>query len=111
AAERHLRPLDIRRRVDGPAHRAGGVGGVPEELESERSRLRRREGEARAGPRDAVLRRARLVPRSPGAGGEAVTTPISPRLVRGGIVLVDATTGAVRRVIAMQYNPDTLTRS
>jgi len=40
-----------------------------------------------------------------------VTTPISPRLVRGGIVLVDPTTGQVRRVIAMQYNPDTLTRS
>ena len=37
--------------------------------------------------------------------------PGSPRLVRGGLVLVDATTGAVQRIIALQYNPDTLTRS
>lgn len=35
----------------------------------------------------------------------------SPRLVKGGIVQVDPTTGALLRVIALQYNPDTLTRS
>lgn len=35
----------------------------------------------------------------------------SPRLLRGGIVLVDNATGAVGRIIALQYNPDTLTRS
>jgi hypothetical protein len=37
--------------------------------------------------------------------------PRSPRLIKGGIVLVDPTSGAVRRVIALQYNPDTLTRT
>jgi len=37
--------------------------------------------------------------------------PGSPRLVRGGLVLVDPSTGAVQRIIALQYNPDTLTRS
>src|SRR5215469_9349641 len=37
--------------------------------------------------------------------------PGSPRLLKGGIVLLDPTTGAVRRVINLQYNPDTLTRS
>ncbi len=37
--------------------------------------------------------------------------PGSPRLVRGGLVLVDPGTGAVQRIIALQYNPDTLTRS
>ncbi|GAA0764089.1 hypothetical protein LRH25_10605 [Ideonella azotifigens] len=37
--------------------------------------------------------------------------PGSPRLVRGGLVLVDPATGAVLRIIALQYNPDTLTRS
>ncbi|HJV61276.1 MAG TPA: hypothetical protein VJ743_10055 [Albitalea sp.] len=37
--------------------------------------------------------------------------PGSPRLVRGGLVLVDPATGAVQRIIALQYNPDTLTRS
>ena len=37
--------------------------------------------------------------------------PGSPRLLRCGIVLVDPVTGAVLRVIALQYNPDTLTRS
>ena len=37
--------------------------------------------------------------------------PNSPRLVKGGIVLVDANTGAVQKIIVLQYNPDTLTRS
>ena len=39
------------------------------------------------------------------------TFPNSPRLLRGGIVLVDPDSGQVLRVIAMQYNPDTLTRT
>ena len=39
------------------------------------------------------------------------TFPNAPRLLKGGIVLVDATSGAVRRIIALQYNPDTLTRT
>ncbi|MDH3287858.1 MAG: hypothetical protein OEP48_09090 [Betaproteobacteria bacterium] len=39
------------------------------------------------------------------------TFPGSPRLIKGGIVLIDATTSAVLRVIALQYNPDTLTRT
>jgi Contractile injection system tube protein len=37
--------------------------------------------------------------------------PIAPRLLRGGLVLVDADSGALQRIIALQYNPDTLTRS
>lgn len=37
--------------------------------------------------------------------------PRSPRLIKGGIVLIDPGTGAVRRVIPLQYNPDTLTRT
>ena len=37
--------------------------------------------------------------------------PGSPRLIRGGIVLADPSTLAVQRVIAMQYNPDTLSRT
>ncbi|HEU5003841.1 MAG TPA: hypothetical protein VFW71_13855 [Actinomycetota bacterium] len=32
-------------------------------------------------------------------------------LLKGGIVLVDYATGAVRRVIPLQYNPETLTRT
>ena len=35
----------------------------------------------------------------------------SPKLVKGGIVLVDSVSGAVRRLIALQYNADTLTRT
>ena len=35
--------------------------------------------------------------------------PGSPRLLRGGLVLVDPTTGTVLRIIALQYNPDTFT--
>src|SRR5712692_3286867 len=37
--------------------------------------------------------------------------PNSPRLLKGGIVLLDPDSGAVLRVIALQYNPDTLTRT
>lgn len=37
--------------------------------------------------------------------------PGSPRMLRGGLVLVDPTTGAVQRIIALQYNPDSMTRS
>lgn len=37
--------------------------------------------------------------------------PGSPRLIKGGLVLLDADTGAVQRVIALQYNPDTLSRT
>jgi len=39
------------------------------------------------------------------------TFPGSPRLVKGGIVVLDAESSAVRRVIPLQYNPDTLSRS
>jgi hypothetical protein len=35
----------------------------------------------------------------------------APRLVKGGIVQVDPTTGTLLRVIALQYNPDSLSRS
>jgi len=35
----------------------------------------------------------------------------SPRLIKGGLVVLDPASGAVRRVIALQYNPDTITRS
>lgn len=37
--------------------------------------------------------------------------PRSPRLLKGGLVLIDPTTAAVLRIIVLQYNPDTLTRS
>lgn len=35
---------------------------------------------------------------------------LSPRLVKGGLVQVDAGSGAVRRVVGLQYNPDSLSR-
>lgn len=41
----------------------------------------------------------------------ATTSPISPRLVKGGIVTMDPDTSAIQSVIALQYNPETLTRS
>jgi hypothetical protein len=37
--------------------------------------------------------------------------PNSPKLARGGIVVMDARSGAVRRIIALQYNADTVTRT
>lgn len=36
--------------------------------------------------------------------------PFSPKLIKGGLVLVDAETARVLRVISLQYNADTLTR-
>src|SRR6201996_3736251 len=41
----------------------------------------------------------------------ATTSPISPRLVKGGIVTMDPDTAAVQTVIALQYNPDSLSRT
>lgn len=35
----------------------------------------------------------------------------SPRLIKGGIVILDAAKGSVQRILVLQYNPDTLTRS
>ncbi len=37
--------------------------------------------------------------------------PNSPRLLKAGLVLLDPESGAVQRVITLQYNPDTLTRT
>jgi hypothetical protein len=39
------------------------------------------------------------------------TFPNSPRLLKGGIVLIDPDSGVVQRIIALQYNPDTLSRT
>ena len=37
--------------------------------------------------------------------------PISPRLVKGGLILIDPASSTVQRVITLQYNPDTLSRT
>ncbi len=39
------------------------------------------------------------------------TFPGAPHIIKGGIVLINPTTAAVERIIPLQYNPDTLTRS
>lgn len=39
------------------------------------------------------------------------TFPNSPKLLKGGIVLLDPESGAVLRIIPLQYNPDTLSRT
>ncbi len=48
---------------------------------------------------------------SPTQERKMTTFPGSPRLLKGGIVLIDPNTSAVQRIIALQYNPDTLTRT
>jgi hypothetical protein len=40
-----------------------------------------------------------------------MTNPLSPRLLRGGLILLDAESGAVLKIIALQYNPDSVSRS
>ena len=37
--------------------------------------------------------------------------PGTPRTLRGGIVLIDPGSAAIQRIIVLQYNPDTLTRT
>ena len=37
--------------------------------------------------------------------------PRSPKLIKGGLILIDPSSGAVQRVISLQYNPETLTRT
>jgi hypothetical protein len=37
--------------------------------------------------------------------------PNTPRILKGGIVLIDAATSAVQRIIVLQYNPETLSRT
>ena len=39
------------------------------------------------------------------------TFPGSPRLLKGGIALLDPKSGSVQQILPLQYNPDTLTRS
>jgi hypothetical protein len=39
------------------------------------------------------------------------TSPDSPQVLKAGLVLLDAATSAVLRVIVMQYNPDSLSRT
>lgn len=39
------------------------------------------------------------------------TFPNSPQLLKGGIVLLDAESGAVLRTVLLQYNPDSLSRT
>lgn len=39
------------------------------------------------------------------------TFPNSPRVLKGGIVLIDPDSSAVQRIIVLQYNPDTLSRT
>ena len=41
----------------------------------------------------------------------STTSPISPRLVKGGIVTMDPNTSMVKSVIALQYNPDSVSRT
>jgi hypothetical protein len=37
--------------------------------------------------------------------------PRSPRLLKGGLVLLDPTTAQIQRIIVLQYNPDSLSRT
>ncbi len=39
------------------------------------------------------------------------TYSVSPKLLKGGLVIIDPQTAAMQRVIVMQYNPDSLSRT
>ena len=38
-------------------------------------------------------------------------SPLSPKILKGGIVLLDPDTSAVQKIIPLQYNPETITRT
>ena len=40
-----------------------------------------------------------------------MTFPNSPRLLRAGLVLLDPSSGSIRRIVTLQYNPDSLSRT
>jgi hypothetical protein len=40
-----------------------------------------------------------------------MSSPIAPKLLRGGLILIDPASGTIKRIIALQYNPDSLTRT
>jgi hypothetical protein len=40
-----------------------------------------------------------------------MSAPNSPRVFKGGIVLLDSESGEIQRVIVLQYNPDSVTRT
>jgi hypothetical protein len=44
------------------------------------------------------------------SGTHTLHWPNTPQLIRGGLVLIDPKNSNIRRVIAFQYNPETLTR-
>src|SRR5205807_1781020 len=76
-------------------------------LARERGRGRGPGGPARRRRSAGRQGRGRLARRE----AEVTTFPGSPRVLRGAIVVVDVDSSAVLRVIALQYNPDSLTRS
>ena len=39
------------------------------------------------------------------------SSPLSPKILKGGIVLLDPDTAVVRQIIPLQYNPETISRS
>jgi len=39
------------------------------------------------------------------------SSTLSPKILKGGIVLLDSATSAVEKIIPMQYNPETITRA
>jgi hypothetical protein len=43
--------------------------------------------------------------------GNLSTFPGSPNIIKGGIVLIDPDSSTVKRIIVLQYNPDTLSRT
>ncbi len=39
------------------------------------------------------------------------SSPLSPKIIKGGIVLLDPDTSAVKKIIPLQYNPESISRS
>ena len=39
------------------------------------------------------------------------SSPLSPKIIKGGIVLLDPDTSAVQKIIPLQYNPESISRS
>src|SRR6185503_17441439 len=67
-------------------------------------------------PRRAAARRTPTSGRAsrnalPNCEGRTMSLSASPKLIKGGLVVLDPATGATKRTIALQYNPDTVSRT
>ena len=115
ASGRSAGPSEDPRRSRAPrgrhGHRRERRGRSDRNRRTDRDPERHLGGDAEARQSDSELVGAATRPVAADPEAARMTYPNSPRLLKGGLVLIDPQSSAVRRVIALQYNPDQLPRT